>query len=217
MRHRVLVFDAAGTLIHPDPPVATVYATAAARHGLVVSEDHLRLRFRRILRGVIWGRGNDQTHRAIWREIVAQVFERPAERLEPLFEELWDHFAQPSAWDVYPDVVEHWPRLLDSYPRVAIASNFDGRLRQILVGHGLWIDEATFWSSALGCAKPEGHFFKQIEHRLEASPYDCLMVGDDPHHDYHAARKAGWSALLLDRQARFASDDLRTIRCCGDL
>ena len=43
---RAVVFDAVGTLIHPDPPAAEVYAAAGQRFGSRHAADAIRTRFR---------------------------------------------------------------------------------------------------------------------------------------------------------------------------
>src|SRR5690606_20106058 len=45
-RIRAVAFDAVGTLIHPDPPVAAIYEEISRRHGSRLTRDDVARRFR---------------------------------------------------------------------------------------------------------------------------------------------------------------------------
>ena len=84
---------------------------------------------------------------------------------------------------------------------MVVASNFDGRLRPVLQG----IDELAVWadsvviSSEVGRKKPHPQFYEATCRRLGLAPEQVLCVGDDEENDWNGPRRAGLSALLVDR------------------
>lgn len=212
MRSAVL-FDAVGTQIYPDPPVAAVYASAGRRIGVQIGEEEIRSRFHaafarqemidRRLHGL---KTNPERERNRWREIVGDVFAdavlAPRQRDE-LFESLWNHFAQPENWRLYDDVGPCWQTLESRGLTIAIASNFDDRLEAIAQQIPP-LDRAKrlFISARIGHRKPATEFFRFIERELEISPAELLSVGDNPENDYDGALAAGWQSILLDREGR---------------
>ena len=105
-----VAFDAVGTLIYPDPPVAEVYARVGRKYGSRLSEEEIRTRFREAFRAVYSGSltpTDELLERSRWREIVLGVFKfHDLKKTEDCFEELFAHFAKPEAWRCYPDVGE---------------------------------------------------------------------------------------------------------------
>ena len=89
----VVVFDAVGTLIHPEPPAATVYAEVGRRFGGCHSVEVIAPRFAAAFareeeadRAAGWRTSEDRESRR-WRDIVASV--KRALRACP--EELQEH------------------------------------------------------------------------------------------------------------------------------
>jgi putative hydrolase of the HAD superfamily len=208
---QAVVFDAVGTLIHADPPVAAVYAAAARRFRAEVGEEAIRARFREAFarqetadRLVHGQRTGPDRERNRWREIVGEVFREAmpsADDREAIFAELWNHFARPESWRVYDDVEPCWRALAARGLRIAIASNFDDRLEPI-ARHIKPLDRAVrlFISARIGFRKPAGEFFRFIERELDAEPAALLSVGDDLENDCQGAKAAGWQAISLDRR-----------------
>src|SRR3569623_224840 len=93
---KAVTFDVGGTLIEPWPSVGHVYAEVGARYGLEkFSPDELNARFKQAWRA----RKNFAHSRVAWQELVEDVFgpdsEPPA---RTIFAELYDEFAQSTAW-----------------------------------------------------------------------------------------------------------------------
>jgi putative hydrolase of the HAD superfamily len=214
----VLLFDAVGTLIEPDPPVAVAYAAAGRRFGSSFTEEDIVPRFRTAFarqeeRDVAdaTGSASEGGERARWRTIVGEVFDDVADVLA-IFDVLWQHFAQPEHWRLIDGAAEAWQRLAarpstlhecDTPRLVGIASNFDARLARVCAGHSLLAGAPLFISSQLGHRKPHIAFFRAIESRLDLPPEQILLVGDDLANDYRGALAAGWQAVLVDRNDRF--------------
>ena len=202
-RPRAILFDAVGTLIFADPPVAHVYQQIGARHGVDLSITTISKRFGRALacQREMEAASSEDIERQRWKQIVGEVFcEQHDKAVGPLFEELWTHFAQGSSWRLYDDVPPTLAALRHEGIQLAIASNFDRRLRSICREHGsLAAFDAIFLASEIGFAKPNPAFFQEISKWLNIPSHELLLVGDHPDEDVQGALQASWQAALIDR------------------
>lgn len=219
---RAVVFDAVGTLMSPDPPVASAYAATARRFGSRLDQTEIERGFGRafarqeqvdLARGD--GRTSEARERERWRAIVAECVP-DATDAEGLFLSLWNHFASPAHWRVFPDAARAWAELARrGVPRV-VASNFDGRLHGLLAGLPPLAGAAgTFISSEVGYRKPACEFFGAIGKALGLPAESLLMVGDDERNDVASARACGWQAVHVDRRGRIAGGG--AVRDLGEL
>ncbi len=141
-----------------------------------------------------------------WHEVVANVFqELPQQKINDCFEELWEKFANPGSWRLFPDVAPTLDALKASGIKILLASNFDKRLIEILSGFSLLdrFDELLI-SSQVGWRKPAAEFYRAVFEAAgtmsqSISPAQIFMVGDDYEHDVEAARRAGFSAIQICR------------------
>ena len=215
---RWVLFDAVGTLIYPDPPVADAYHAAAQQFGSRLAVEEISQRFAAAL-AASHNSGlptSERNERRRWQHIVKQVIDDVVNSQDELFERLWQHFAQPQHWRPYADVAETVHELLRRGYRFGIASNFDSRLLRIVSGHpALSACESVFVSSEVGYAKPDPRFFRAIEGKLGVEPGQIALVGDDEVADVQGAMAAGWRAIRLDRVGK--SLDSITIRSLAQL
>ena len=202
---RWVLFDAVGTLIYPDPPVADVYRAAAQQFGSRLSVNEIRQRFAAALTANYSGGGptSETNERQRWRSIVSHVINDAPDVREVIFEHLWRHFSQPQHWRLYDVVAETLSELRRRGFQLGIASNFDARLTGIVDGHlALKLCEAVFVSSQVGYTKPDARFFRVIEKWLGIDPAQIALVGDDEGSDVQGATAAGWRAVRLDRDSK---------------
>jgi putative hydrolase of the HAD superfamily len=201
-----ILFDAVGTLIHPSPSVAEAYWTIGRRFGTRLSVAEVGERFQREFGNAFSGHepddlaSNEQIERQRWQQIVDRVLDDVRDRKQ-CFAAVHGHFSQPSAWQLFDDVPEIVQRLQRGGYKLAIASNFDHRLYDVARGNDVlnqFDDVVT--SAELGFRKPSRRFYEELGNRLNVSPAEMLMVGDDPVNDVAAARSAGLSAVLIDRE-----------------
>lgn len=205
---RAILFDAVGTLIYPDPPVANAYAAIGSRFGSQLSKAKIATRFHAALHRFSTGPDcssfatSDSSEHARWRNIVEDVFCDVPLAGGGLFDALWQHFADPSHWALFDDVPPCWSALSQRGFLLGIASNFDHRLEHVCVALPP-LDTAAhvFHSAGLGFAKPGKEFFHAIEQQLGLNPPEILLVGDDPANDYRGAEAAGWQCLLVCRES----------------
>jgi putative hydrolase of the HAD superfamily len=220
---RAVVFDAVGTILEPDPKPAVVYSEIGGRHGSRLTDAVIATGFREAFdaqeqRDLTRHLATDETRElARWRAIVGSVLHDVADS-ETCFRELWEHFAASTNWKLIPGAGELLAALRKRDLKLAVASNFDGRLRSVLAGfpesrllHDIVI------SSEVGWRKPAAEFFAALCRRLAYEPSEILFVGDNRGNDYDGARKAGLRALLLDPTAQYAQSDCRRIEKLADL
>lgn len=195
-------FDAVKTIIAPEPNAPEVYAQAGRRYGSQLKQTEIVRRFAQAFRKHFQDTGSPYEQPASekgdqlrWRRIVGDVFQ--ADFQPQLFEELWQHFAQPGSWRVLPNVSETIGELQSKGFAIGIASNFDSRICEICRELFPMIPaERVFYSTQLGFAKPDVRFYKQIESRMNGISFGCpLMIGDNWSFDVDAARRAGWRAV----------------------
>mgnify|MGYP002623508917 CR=1 FL=1 len=206
---RGVVFDCVGTLLHPHPPVDEVYKEAGLRGGVVAPRAVVLMRRRNQLRleedahrrsGDSLARSptSPERERQRWRNVVCAVFPEILDEIEPVFERLWRHFAQPEHWRLAPGAAEVIEHLHRRGIVTAVASNFDERLRSVCAGHPpLAASMAIFSSAELGWSKPSPEFFAAVTEQLDLPPESLLMVGDDLTNDGLGPRAAGWRSVLV--------------------
>jgi putative hydrolase of the HAD superfamily len=204
---KTVTFDVGNTLITTWPSVGQVYADIAARHGHGhLTPSLLEERFR-----AIWpGRLHLAETRAGWQQLVDEIFEGLVE-IPPsrtFFAEIYDRFAQAEAWRIYDDVLPVLDELAARGMRLAVISNWDERLRDLL--RRLRLDarfEAIVVSSEVGHAKPHRAIFDQAAVKLGLPASQILHIGDSAEMDLHSARAAGFKALQIRRSASAPGPD----------
>jgi putative hydrolase of the HAD superfamily len=215
---RAIFFDAVGTLFKLTKTVGDHYAYVGREVGLDLDAQTLERAFHAVWkqmprRTAIDGpRPNDD--KGWWRELVDLVLDQVAPSLsefdrDNFFEIAYEHFAEAGAWELYPEVVDILEKLQPGF-RLAVISNFDGRLRFIL-GH-LGISKYfahVFISSELGADKPDPEIFRRAVKLIDLKPTQVLHVGDDSDRDWKAATEAGLSVFKLDRQRNSLRDLLK--------
>lgn len=104
------------------------------------------------------------------------------------------------AFSVYPEVEEVLAALRARGARLAVVSNWDVSLHDVLVRLGLRpLLDAVLTSAEEGVAKPDPELFHRALARLGARPGEAVHVGDSPALDLAGARAAGIEGVLLDR------------------
>jgi putative hydrolase of the HAD superfamily len=217
-----VTFDAGGTLIYCDPSPAEIYATHLSRLGRPVKAEDVGPVFRQA-----WAEmqlrtapGRDRYNsvpggeRAWWGEFVNDVLARldhdaPA---DVLLDDLFTAFSDQGVWKVFPETATTLSELSARKIALAVISNWDRRLPDILRTLDL-IDafHVVTVSAIEGVEKPASEIFEKTLDRLDVAPASAIHVGDSPLEDYRGAEDAGLKALLIDRHDVFAADGYRCI------
>ena len=210
MTIKAVFFDAAGTLIKPVRGVGESYAVFAAKYGNPISAADILERFRTCFETTphlaFPGARQEsipELERNWWKNLVGQIFApwAPFTQFEEYFAEIFDYFASPEAWALYPDALETLLALKQQGLILDVISNFDSRLLKILDGLGVSsLFEEVFLSSRVGHAKPDAQIFRAALNRHNLNPEDALHVGDSETDDLRGAGQAGLRAVLIDRR-----------------
>ncbi len=218
---KAISFDAGGTLLYPHPSVGIIYAEVMEKHGMNLTPDVIEKAF-----VVEFALAQNQQQpgsmqrdsKEWWRILIVRLFirlnERPAD-IDRLFEDLWNTFADPAYWKLFPDARETLIQLRRRGYQLALLSNWDERLRILLDGLGITeYFDAIIISSEVECEKPDRAIFQHLERRLGVAGHEILHVGDSAVHDIHGAREAGWQSLLVSYSAssNHASRQISTLK-----
>ena len=207
-RPRALLLDAMGTLIGLRQSVGFTYAQAAADHGLTVDADAINRAFPELYRQApplafpgLSGPALLAAEQQWWAQRIDDVLLAAGAGSAPaaLHHDLFERFRDPALWHVYNDVLpclEHWQR---HGLQLAVVSNFDSRLYDLLEALGLRRHLATVViSSEIGAAKPSERPFAVALERLGLSAAETWHIGDSPE-DGEGARAAGLAWLRVQR------------------
>ena len=107
------------------------------------------------------------------------------------------------AFRVYADVVPLLEGLDRAGVGVAVVSNWDCSLREVLVGAGLEIG-LVFDSASAGSSKPDPGIFRRALRALGVEPGRALHIGDTEETDGVGGRAAGVDVRIVDRGAAAA-------------
>jgi putative hydrolase of the HAD superfamily len=223
---RAILFDAVGTLIYPDPPVAEAYHRVGRELGSSRTLDNIKTLFRDAYRrseSLFAFPGNDggfdrqptsdKRERQRWRKVVGEVFaDLPQAAADEALDRLWRHFAQPAHWRLYEDVPNAWSELSRRGYLLGIASNFDSRLEAISSSLAP-LDQCRhlFISSRIGYPKPSPRFFQAVQQTLDVRAEEILLVGDDPTNDVLGATSCGWQTQLIVRSGQLPAGAIRSL------
>lgn len=209
MKVAAVSFDFTGTLVGLSR-LGEVYAEVLGRHGVEVTPERIgpavhqiwqELSFRVPLGEERFGAHPDGAV-GYWRQLLEAVCRRLELPAPTAFAaaELFERFAQPAPWDLFPDVRPCLGALRGAGLRLAVVSNFDARLPRLLAGLELAAYfEVVVYSAAAGVEKPHPAIFEALLEELALPAAAVLHVGDRRREDLEGAQAAGLQALLLDR------------------
>jgi putative hydrolase of the HAD superfamily len=216
-RFSAVFFDAANTLLYPEPPVGELYARTAQRYGVNVGAADVQAQFRRSWEALQGKAGGDPVRYGIgeadgrrwWHALVAETF-RPLGMPHPFdvfFNELYSLFANPDVWRVYPEVFEVLQALKARDLILGVLSNWDIRLGPLLEELGLMpYFDYVILSAVVGWEKPHRRIFEAAL-ELACVPADkVLHVGDNYQQDVVGAQQAGMFAVWLRRRGKETAD-----------
>lgn len=203
---KAISLDAAGTLFDLTEPVGVAYARLAKKEGFTLDPVTVETNFRKAFKafpGPTYqdSKNGHQAERSWWRQLVRQATEIPAgEAFERLFTQLFDHYEDPSAWQLFPDTLPFLEEAASQY-RLAVVSNFDNRLHPILDSLGLSsFFEIAISSSDARAQKPDKQIFQLALKKLSLQPQEVLHIGDSRKADYEGALNMGMKAFHLERK-----------------
>jgi putative hydrolase of the HAD superfamily len=181
---------------------------------------------------------------AMWRGVANEDHEASDYRVRPLEERLRRIFQLGDALEspdlpatlcqtfmrpifargrCYADALPALRALRSEGLRTAIVSNTpwgspSGLWQEDIARLGLrqWIDAAVFCGD-VGWRKPARQIFEYALDRLQATPEECLFVGDDPRWDLTGPRAVKIEAILIDRRGALQEGVESPIGSLGEL
>jgi putative hydrolase of the HAD superfamily len=213
-----VLLDALGTLIELERPWPHLVDELAAR-GVVVGEDDARAAMLAEMayyrahhdEAVDWAALKDLRRRC------AAVVQEQLQTSLPL-DDVLDALLGAIRFRAYPEVPDVLARLRAGGARLAVVSNWDVSLHDVLERTGLRpLVDAVVISAELGVAKPDPAIFRAALDRLGAAPDGAVHVGDSLEHDVAGARAAGLEAVLVARNGAAAPDGVRTVASLTEL
>ena len=205
---KAIFFDAAGTLFHLPKGVGYHYAIAGRDVGLDLDARAVDRAFastwKQMPRRETTRVPREDDDKGWWRELVDRVMQEVVPGTHELdrdafFEAAYGHFAEAGVWELFPEVLETL-EALRPHDRLAVISNFDGRLRMIVEQLGIsnYFDHLII-SSEVGADKPEPFIFERALELVGVAPDGAMHVGDDPTGDWEGAASVGMHVFRLDR------------------
>ncbi|XP_038600706.1 haloacid dehalogenase-like hydrolase domain-containing protein 3 isoform X1 [Tachyglossus aculeatus] len=204
---RLLTWDVKDTLLRLRRPVGEEYASQARAHGLQLEPAALSQAFHQAYKAQSqdypnYGLSQGLSSRQWWMEVVRRTFLlagiSDAAATDPIANRLYRDFCRADTWEVVAGAAWTLQRCRERGLRLAVISNFDRRLEEILVHCGLRQHfEFVLTSEAAGWAKPDPRIFQEALRRARVSPAQAAHVGDHLLNDYQAARRAGMHSFLV--------------------
>jgi putative hydrolase of the HAD superfamily len=223
-----VTFDAGGTMIYCDPSPGEIYAHHLSRFGRPVRAEEVGPVFRdawaEMQRRTVPGQDRYNSvpggELGWWGAFVREVLRRLDHDApwEPLLEDLYAAFCDIQVWKVYPETVGTLEALAAEGVQLAVISNWDRRLPEILRSldlHDLF--ETVTVSSLEGVEKPSLEIFHRTIERMGVSVAQAVHIGDSPLEDYTGAEQAGLGAALIDRHDLFADEPYRRISSLDEI
>jgi putative hydrolase of the HAD superfamily len=223
-----LCFDVGNTLLTCDPSPAEIYAEALSRRGRRVTPEEVEPVF-----VGAWTQLQEQSPPGIdrygshpggekmwWAAFLREVLSRLDHdaHWEPLLDELYASFSRPGVWKLYPETMDTLEESHRRGLRLAVISNWDRRLPEILDGLGLTAFFDTISVSAIeGAEKPAPVIFERTLERLGVRPEEAVHLGDSPLEDYDGSEGVGMVPVLIDRPGAFTGNGYRRISKLDDV
>jgi putative hydrolase of the HAD superfamily len=195
-----VLLDALGTLVELEAPWPHLVDELAAR-GVVVGEEAAR---EAMLAEMAYYRAHhdEAGDRAgledLRRRCAGVVQERLGIALA--LDGVEDALLGAIRFRAYPEVPAVLGRLRAGGARLAVVSNWDVSLHDVLERTGLrTLVDVVVISAVLGVAKPDPAIFRAALERLGAGAAEAIHAGDSVEHDVAGARAAGVEAVLVAR------------------
>jgi putative hydrolase of the HAD superfamily len=213
-----VLLDALGTIVELERPWPHLVDELAAR-GVVVREEDARAA---MLAEMAYYRAHHD-EASTWpalrdlRRRCAAVIEDHLGTALPL-DDVEDALLGAVRFRPYPEVPRALARLRAGGARLAVVSNWDVSLHDVLERTGLRpLVDTVVISAEVGAAKPDPAIFRAALERLGAVAGDALHAGDSVEHDVAGARAAGIEAVLVARDGAAVPAGVRAIASLDEL
>jgi HAD superfamily hydrolase (TIGR01662 family) len=220
---RAVLFDAGGTLAHPD--WERIIGLAELETGRAYDSNEMRRRFSEALQAVD-GRLADERVRAHTRRpgwVFLDMFSAlglQSDSCDQLVGKVLATHVEKHIWcGLDPDVPRVVRELKRAGLKVAVISNTeDGRLEEMFKLLDIAADfDLLVDSHVVGLRKPDAEIFHHALGLLGVTPEEAVYVGDSYGHDVLGAKNAGLRAILLDPFDLYRESDCPRIHALREL
>jgi putative hydrolase of the HAD superfamily len=155
---------------------------------------------------------------AFWWHFHTSLLEDINELSDPLRDALVHNMHASANWDqILPGTREALDRIASEYA-IAVISNADGKIEEVLVQCGICDCFASITDSGLvGREKPHPEIFQAALRSMKADPKESLYVGDVYSVDYVGATQVGMRAVLFDVAGTYRDRNLPRVESLGEL
>jgi putative hydrolase of the HAD superfamily len=212
---QVVFFDVGGTLVELNGSVGEIYGSFARRYGIDRDTVAMTDAFSRSFREqppLAFPRGTpedelDRLERDWWRRLVLEVVPGFPE-FDAFFSEVYDFFRGREAWKLFDDVIPTLDELRNRGLRLAIISNYDSRIDDLLRDFEIeHFFDGVHISTRVGAAKPDRDIFLSALRCHQVEPGKAIHVGDGLREDIEGASAVGMRAVLIDRNRSYPSNN----------
>ena len=213
-KHDYVFLDAGYTLFTANPSPPTFYHQVCVRHGVDITKEQMFEAMRDAWIETALPQlsdpdadlsCSDEEDRQWWWDYDCDIFRRlgiPEDKYEAIFEDIYTFFADPGAWELFPDTLESLDKLKAEGFSLAIVSNWNSSLETVVEG----LDIAHYFefmiaSAKVGSKKPSPKIFELALEKAGVDPSRAVHVGDTYQADVVGARRAGIRGVMLDRRA----------------
>ncbi|KAG7211483.1 hypothetical protein KM043_010757 [Ampulex compressa] len=220
LRPRLVTFDVTGTLLMTK---LEHYVEIGSQHGLDVDPRILARSFKTNFHKLneehpIYGKHTGLGWENWWRTLVYNVFKEQHRYVsEPTLNKVANSlirwYGTSRCWHKYPGTNEFLDYLQKRGLILGIISNFDERLEPILVDTSLRrYFSFVLTSYDLGMEKPNPSIFEEAlrltkeRHGTVVTAREAIHIGDTHDRDYVGAKRAGWNAILINRDDGIVDD-----------
>ena len=196
-RVRAIFFDVGNTLLFPNRE--RIHAPLAER-GFVPDSEHLRdleCRTKNQFDGMMTANGS--TDHSFWWMFYSQLLSEIGLKDDVIRDQLVAAIRNSGNWDIIPPGTAEQLRAIGEHYEIAVISNADGKIENVLQRCGIAHCFRTITDSGLvGYEKPHPEIFCQALKIMNAVPEESLYVGDVYSVDYLGATGVGMQAMLMD-------------------
>jgi HAD superfamily hydrolase (TIGR01509 family) len=215
---KVIFFDVGNTLLFPNRE--RIHAPLTKR-GIVLAAEHLReleCRIKNQFDGMITLNGS-RDHSFWWMfytELLCEIGLQDDD--DAIRDQLVSSIRNSANWDqIRPGTAERLQKIAGRY-RIAVISNADGKIRDVLSRCGIANCFETITDSGLvGHEKPHPEIFRQALKSMNAAPAAGLYVGDVYSVDYLGATAAGMQSILMDVPGAYRDKGLPRVESLEEL
>jgi putative hydrolase of the HAD superfamily len=213
---KVIFFDVGNTLLFPNRN--RIHAPLAER-GFHPDPEHLRDLERRTKNQFDSMMTQNGSHdHSFWWMFYSQLLSEIGLNDDAVREQLVSEIRNSANWDqIPPGTAEQLRKIGARYP-IAVISNADGRIEDVLRRCRIADCFRSITDSGLvGYEKPHPEIFRQALKAMAAVPEESLYVGDVYSVDYVGATGAGMQAVLMDVPGAYREKGLPRVESLEEL